>query len=208
MRDPARHTRGSQSHVRPVFLGSLLSVLDATGDLPPAFQELRRRFDQAKSHFDAGDLSAERYAKLLSALRCFDQEGRSWTIGASSGLWYRMMDDVWVQSPPPYQSASAISSAATLYQSSPQPSNTSSQVAEPASEVRDDGADGGAVAGDELLFGLPAQLFAEEAVDQGPVPHGSLPSLEPGFDAQPQPRDSGGGDSDGYGDATPWRQGG
>ena len=197
MRDPARSSRSSEPLSRPVFLGSLLSVLDATGDLPPAFQELRRRFDQAKAHFDAGDLSAERYANLLASLRCFDPEGRSWTIGASSGLWYRMVEDVWVQSPPPYQSASAISSAATLYQTAAQRQPTGA-----TSDVETDD--------EELLFGLPVQLFAEEAVEQGPIPHGSLPSLEPGFGDHPSPRRPGSdveasGDEMGGDEPTGWR---
>jgi hypothetical protein len=205
MRDSARNARTSEPLSRPVFLGSLLSSLDATGDLPPAFQDLRLRFDQAKAHFESSDMSPERYANLLAAMRCYDSDGRTWTIGATSGLWYRLVEDTWVQSPPPYQSATAISSAAQLYYqagtqanaeaggqaptpssptpssptpSSPTPSSPTPSAPEPLSSGRE-----------ELLFGLPVQLFADEAVDPGPVPHGALPSFDPGsYSLDPQPR--------------------
>jgi hypothetical protein len=198
-----RNTKSNGAGSRPVFLGSLLSALDATGDLPPAFQDLRRRFDQARSHFDSGDLSAEQYANRLSSLRCFDAEGQPWTIGATSGLWYRMISDTWVQSPPPYQSASAISSAASLYRDAAAASTGSSGSHDDVSfnargaDARDagdteagasrDGVASPAVE-DELLFGLPVQLFATEPVEQGPVPHGSLPSLAAEGTLAPLPR--------------------
>jgi hypothetical protein len=214
MRDAARNAKSNGARSRPVFLGSLLSVLDATGDLPPAFQDLLRRFDQAKGHFDSGDLSAERYASLLSSLRCFDAEGQPSTIGATSGLWYRMISDVWVQSPPPYQSASAISSAASLYRDAAAASagyagggddvvpDTGDAGAVDAGAVAVEAVDPAAGAGsvshdgpaspaggeDELLFGLPVQLFVTEPVEQGPVPHGSLPSLTVDETPAPMPR--------------------
>jgi hypothetical protein len=194
MRDSARNARMREPMSRPVFLGSLLSVLDATGDLPPAFQELRQRFDQAKARFDAGDLSAERYANLLAALRCFDSDGRSWSIGASSGLWYRLIDDAWVQSPPPYQSASAISSAESLYRTAVEHARTPAALPAAPDATGATGATGGEAdatgGGEELLFGLPTQLFASEAMPQGPVPHGALPELDaPGGDPSPRSPD-------------------
>lgn len=188
MRDAARVQREETRDHRPVFFGSLLSALDATGDLPQAFQELRLRFDQARALYGRGDLSAERYANVLSSMRCYDSEGRSWTIGASSGLWYRMIDDVWVQSPPPYQSAAAISSAASVYQSEAATQHDQQRSSGQPEDLAAATDPGEATLTDELLFGLPSQLFVDEAADQGPVPFGALPTLPVVRDSEPHPR--------------------
>jgi hypothetical protein len=265
MRDQSR-SRQPGRPAQPVFLGSLLSELDATSDLPQAFQELRVKFDRVKSHYDSGDLPAERYGDLLASLRCYDSQGTAWTIGASSGLWYRMVDDVWIQWPPPYQDSVAAASAARIYSRAAQasgrtgtpgpmgmpptaaatqafepeafvphpplttpqmqppqplppqmlpPQTLPPQMGEPLLPPQNFGGygvppaelsafdmsefapsefplaggfppptPGAAIPADPLLFGLPEQLFAGEAVDPGPVPYGALPETDP-FPASP-----------------------
>lgn len=109
----------SGSEGKPVFLGTLLSALDSSGELPPAFEELRVRYDTVRAHYDAGELSEDRLAGLLSGMRCYDGRGDAWTIGATSGLWYRLTEEGWMQSPPPYRQAAANEAAEMLYGASP-----------------------------------------------------------------------------------------
>lgn len=161
---------------QPVFLGSLLSVLDATGELPSALEELRARFDRVKAHYDSGELTPDRFAGMISTLRCYDEAGNAWTIGATSGLWYRLTDDGWLQSPPPYSRPEASVSAAGLYRPAVAVPATPAATPAPAAEPEPAEPEPAADREDELLFGLPAQLFSDEPTPAGPVPYGTLPT--------------------------------
>jgi len=57
-----------------------------------------------KAEYEAGSKSEEDYKRLLEVCKFMDEEGRYWTIGAQSGLWYYHDGNQWVQArtePPP-----------------------------------------------------------------------------------------------------------
>jgi hypothetical protein len=75
--------------VRESFLGTLRSELDDDVTLDGAFAELLARFSSLRDSYMAGRLEAKAFGRLLRDLRVLDGDGFQWTVGASTGRWYR-----------------------------------------------------------------------------------------------------------------------
>lgn len=85
-----------------VSFGTLRSELDEPSILPASFEELVRRATQAKAEYNAHSISKVDYAGLLSKLVISAPDGTEWTIGASSGQWFRRFPDSnWIPTIPP-----------------------------------------------------------------------------------------------------------
>ncbi len=70
--------------------------------MPAEFSLLVARFSQLLSRYHAGTIGTVELAEQLSAERISDTDGGEWTIGASSGAWYRRLpNEAWAQVPPP-----------------------------------------------------------------------------------------------------------
>lgn len=73
---------------------------------PPRYssETIMIMFRQLKWEYEVGSKSEEEYKRLLEVFKFMDEEGRYWTIGAQSGVWYYHDGKQWVQartSPPP-----------------------------------------------------------------------------------------------------------
>lgn len=80
----------SQSEHRASFLGTLRSELDESGsDLDEAFETLSTLSASARAAYLDYRLNPERAARLFQMLRLTANDGGEWTIGPTSGLWYR-----------------------------------------------------------------------------------------------------------------------
>jgi len=89
---------------RDAFLGTLRSELDEDIPLEGAFAELYARFTSLKDAYDMGRLDTRTYGRALRDLRVIDPEGFQWTIGATTGRWYRrnyQEGGQWAASPAP-----------------------------------------------------------------------------------------------------------
>lgn len=71
------------------FLGSLRSELDEDSDLHQSFQTLEAAAAAARSAYLEYRLTAEGAGRLFSDLRLVSADQEEWTVGATSGLWYR-----------------------------------------------------------------------------------------------------------------------
>lgn len=71
------------------FLGTLRSELDEDVSLDGAFAELYARFGALRNSYDTGKLDARSLGLALRDLRVIDTDGYQWTIGATTGKWYR-----------------------------------------------------------------------------------------------------------------------
>lgn len=71
------------------FFGTLASELTEEVPLTGAFAELHARFEQLRDAYLAGRIDQTTFGRYLMDLRVLDQSGILWTIGASSGRWYR-----------------------------------------------------------------------------------------------------------------------
>ncbi|MFM7088570.1 MAG: hypothetical protein ACKOW9_03500 [Candidatus Paceibacterota bacterium] len=86
----------------PAPLGALRSELDEGSDLQNEFI-LLESYSQAVRHaFITGKIEASAAAGILSALRLKGSDGYFWSIGATTGSWYKKVGDSWIQTPPPY----------------------------------------------------------------------------------------------------------
>lgn len=85
------------------FFGTLRSELDGPPQLPSGFALLAAHTQLLLHAYDSGQLDQERLAELLAQQRCFDTVGNCWTIGATTGNWYRRAYDgtEWVAAPAP-----------------------------------------------------------------------------------------------------------
>lgn len=73
------------------------------------FKEVEKGFSLLKQEFKSKKISEREYKDRLKKLRLKDNEGRSWTIGAQSGLWYYFDGQKWIESlPPSVQKGKAI----------------------------------------------------------------------------------------------------
>lgn len=73
------------------------------------FKEVEKGFSFLKQEFKSKKISEREYKDRLKKLRLKDNEGRSWTIGAQSGLWYYFDGQKWIESiPPSVQKGKAI----------------------------------------------------------------------------------------------------
>jgi len=89
-----------------LFLGSLRSEFDVPSELPEQFGVFKQAFDTATQLYQKGAISGTELANLLSGLKCYDVLGVEWTIGSTTGLWYRRLSGHWVSSGPPLARAS------------------------------------------------------------------------------------------------------
>lgn len=78
-----------ESTARDAFLGTLRSELDEDVTLEGAFAELYARFGALRDSYDSGRLDARSFGLALRDLRVIDTDGYQWTIGATTGKWYR-----------------------------------------------------------------------------------------------------------------------
>lgn len=92
-----------------VVLGTLRSDFDAPEQLPPEFVAAQEAFAAVLDEWRAGRLDrAGAYAAIRD--RCVvERAGETWTIGASSGSWYRKgVDGRWVAARPPQIAGEAV----------------------------------------------------------------------------------------------------
>lgn len=78
-----------ESTARDAFLGTLRSELDEDVVIEGAFAELYARFGALRDSYDNGRLDARSFGLALRDLRVIDTDGYQWTIGATTGKWYR-----------------------------------------------------------------------------------------------------------------------
>lgn len=85
--------------------GTLTSPLNESRRLPSVFIEVLTLQAQLERRYKAGELSAAEYAASLANLVIALPDGSSWTIGASTKLWYSKADGdaEWRRSIPPTQ---------------------------------------------------------------------------------------------------------
>ncbi len=87
---------------RETYHGVLRSELDEPAKLPPAFEQLIEEVGKARHAFERGDLTKVQLAEVLRNLRVVGPDGTEWTMGSSSGRWYRRpVGGTWVPSLPP-----------------------------------------------------------------------------------------------------------
>lgn len=72
-----------------VFLGSLRSEFDEEVPLHPAFSTLLAASGAVRGAYLNGRLGGEDAAAAFAELRLVGSDGAEWTIGATSGRWYR-----------------------------------------------------------------------------------------------------------------------
>lgn len=91
-------------HNRSGFLGTLRSELDESDTgLHPDFETLAGLVGAVRSSYLSFKIRPEPAAELLQMLRLTSSDGREWTVGATSGLWYTRQADShgWGQAPLP-----------------------------------------------------------------------------------------------------------
>jgi hypothetical protein len=87
---------------RETYHGVLRSELDEPEKLPRAFEQLIEEIGKARHAFERGDLTKVQLAEVLRNLRVVGPDGTEWTMGSSSGRWYRRpVGGTWVPSLPP-----------------------------------------------------------------------------------------------------------
>lgn len=80
------------SEVRAGFLGTLKSELDDSDEdysLDPAFEQLSILHGAARSAYLEFRLRPDKAAALFKMLRLQGSDGQEWTVGPTSGMWYR-----------------------------------------------------------------------------------------------------------------------
>jgi len=85
------------------FLGGLKSEFDEGYSLSGVFNSLLAAADNIRNKYVKFEIDAEVAAELFAKLKIKDTNGNEWTIGASSGSWYRRFtnEKQWVSSNPP-----------------------------------------------------------------------------------------------------------
>lgn len=86
-----------------LFLGTLRSEFDTEEELAPAWTALMGVAEEVRMAYSKGEITGHEAAVALSSLRLKDRTGSEWTVGASSGEWYRRLSGAmgWVRSAPP-----------------------------------------------------------------------------------------------------------
>lgn len=85
----------------PGLLGTLRSELDEGSDLDWAFGSLEASVSAVRAAYLSHRLPPHVAASLLSELKLQGSDGALWTVGASSGSWWRKSGDQWEQSGSP-----------------------------------------------------------------------------------------------------------
>lgn len=108
---PRSHSRRSSSGGwdRQIQHGTLRSELDEPAELPPEFSALAEKFDELRQSYDAGELSRAEFAESLSGVAVTSHDGSVWTIGATTGQWYRRFSggNRWEPAMPPEAGSAA-----------------------------------------------------------------------------------------------------
>jgi len=68
--------------------------------IPFAPENVMLLFDYICSSYHSEDLTLDELKRVMSEMVFFDEEGRYWTIGVTSGKWYYKYDSGWVESEP------------------------------------------------------------------------------------------------------------
>jgi hypothetical protein len=69
--------------------GTLRSELDEPAVLPAAFADLAARISWLQSEYESGRLTRSAFADALDTAKVGHTDGSLWTVGVSSGQWYR-----------------------------------------------------------------------------------------------------------------------
>jgi len=65
------------------------------------FDVVLEAFNSLKTKFQAGEISGQEFVEEMKKLRIKDDEGRTWMIGAKTGMWYFFDGKDWIQAEPP-----------------------------------------------------------------------------------------------------------
>jgi hypothetical protein len=86
-----------------VFLGGLASPgAPRRSELPPRFAALSGAVGDLFDDYRAGEMDAAEFAEAIASRRITDSRGVEWTIGATSGGWFRRdSSGTWVAAMPP-----------------------------------------------------------------------------------------------------------
>lgn len=87
------------------YLGTLRSEFDEPETVPTGFAQLQNNIAIICKAFIEGKVNERQAAELLVIQRCSDLNSGEWTVGATSGSWYRRqgIDTPWMQVPSPSQ---------------------------------------------------------------------------------------------------------
>jgi hypothetical protein len=100
-----RQTGPEPTESGSMFLGAAVAhdiSETANTRLAPEFVELVESFNRSLSRYRAGEISAAELGRILADTKVTDTSGATWTLGATSGAWYRRTAHFdWVQVPPP-----------------------------------------------------------------------------------------------------------
>lgn len=94
------HTRVGGS----LFLGAVVARPTGDEEQPMAaeFSLLVARVNQLLGRYHAGEIGGLQLAEALAEEKVVDVAGGEWTLGATTGAWYRRMPTMdWAQVPPP-----------------------------------------------------------------------------------------------------------
>jgi hypothetical protein len=94
-----------------MFLGAVVARTTAAQEAPMSaeFSLLAARYARLMSFYQSGEINGEQLAAQLAEERVWDTDGGEWTIGASSGAWYRRVaGEGWTQVPPPGPHVQAV----------------------------------------------------------------------------------------------------
>lgn len=85
------------------FLGGLKSEFDEGYSLSGIFSSLVAAADNIRNKYVKYEIESDVAAELFAKLKITDINGNEWTIGASSGSWYRRYgnEKKWISSNPP-----------------------------------------------------------------------------------------------------------
>lgn len=86
-----------------LFLGTLRSEFDTAEELAEGWSALATAAEAVKLAYLRRDLTPEQTAEALAQLRLLDTNGSEWTVGATTGEWYRKNPGgtQWMKAPPP-----------------------------------------------------------------------------------------------------------
>lgn len=86
-----------------IFSGTLKSKYDEVEQLAPGFAKFSALAADTVSNYMKKNISSKKAALRLNILRCLDATGVEWTIGASTGAWYKRAygSNKWEVSSPP-----------------------------------------------------------------------------------------------------------
>lgn len=99
-----RQQRSEHQLSGQLFLGAVVARPTGDEEAPMAaeFSLLIARVQQLLNRYHAGEIGALALAEALSNEKVIDTAGAEWTLGATSGAWYRRMPTMdWAQVPPP-----------------------------------------------------------------------------------------------------------